>query len=49
MSIEESISDIIGKSVKVDVKLLEQGENFEDHFVEVKKKIVFDNIDEEDF
>ena len=48
-SIEEAISEVIGKSVRVDVKLLEQGENFEDHFVEVKKKIVFDNIEEEDF
>ncbi len=47
--IEEAISEVIGKSVKVDVKLLEQGQNFEDHFVEVKKRIVIDNIEEEDF
>lgn len=47
--IENAISEVIGKSVKVDVKLLEQGQNFEDHFVEVKKRIVIDNIEEEDF
>ncbi len=47
--IEMSIAGIIGKAVKVDVKLLEQGQHFEDHFVEVKKRIVIDNIEEEDF
>lgn len=47
--IEDSISQIIGKSVKVDVKLLEQGQHFEDHFIEVKKRIVIDTIEEEDF
>ena len=47
--IENAISEVIGKSVKVDVKLLEQGQKFEDHFVEVKKRIVIDSIEEEDF
>ena len=47
--IENAIAEVIGKSVKVDAKLLEQGQNFEDHFVEVKKRIVIDTIEEEDF
>ncbi|MBQ6814059.1 MAG: DNA polymerase III subunit gamma/tau [Lachnospiraceae bacterium] len=47
--IENAISDVIGKSVKLDVKLLESGQHFEDHFVEIRKKINIDNIEEEDF
>lgn len=47
--IEKAISEVIGKSVKLDVKLLETGQNFEDHFVEIRKKIIIDNIEEEDF
>lgn len=47
--IENGIAEVIGKSVKVDAKLLELGQNFEDHFVEVKKRIVIDTIEEEDF
>ncbi|MEE1517807.1 MAG: DNA polymerase III subunit gamma/tau, partial [Lachnospiraceae bacterium] len=49
IDIENAISEVIGKSVKVDVKLLETGEHFEDHFVEIRKKIMIDQIEEEDF
>lgn len=49
MDIENAISEVIGKSVQVDVKLLENGQRFEDHFVEIRKKINIDNIEEEDF
>lgn len=47
--IENAISEVIGKSVQLDVKLLEQGQNFDDHFVEIRKKINFDSIEEEDY
>ncbi len=47
--IEEAIAAVIGKSVRVETKLLEQGQHFEDHFVEVKKRIAIDTIEEEDF
>lgn len=47
--IENAISEVIGKSVQVDVRLLENGQRFEDHFVEIRKKINIDNIEEEDF
>lgn len=47
--IENAIAEVVGKAVKIDVKLLEKGQHFEDHFVEVKKRIVIDNIEEEDF
>ena len=49
MDIENAISEVIGKSVKLDVKLLEKGEHFEDHFVEIRKKIMIEEIEEEDF
>lgn len=44
--IENAISEVIGKSVHLDVKLLEQGQNFDDHFAEIRKKINFDIIEE---
>ena len=47
--IENAISEVIGKSVKLDVKLLEQGQNFDDNFVEIRKKINIDMIEEEDY
>ena len=47
--IENAISEVIGKAVKLDVKLLENGQHFEDHFVEIKRRIMIDNIEEEDF
>ena len=49
IDIETAISEVIGKSVKLDVKLLEVGEHFEDHFVEIRKKINIEEIEEEDF
>ena len=49
IDIENAISEVIGKSVKLDVKLLEKGQHFEDHFVEIRKKIMIEEIEEEDF
>ncbi len=47
--IEKKIADEIGKEVKVEVKLLEKGEQVHDHFVEVFKNIKEVEIIEEDF
>jgi len=46
--LEDIIANELQKEVKVEVKKLENGQNFVDHFVEVKKKINMD-IFEEDF
>lgn len=47
--IENAIAAAIGKTVKLDVKLLERGQSYEDHYFELKQKIVIDEIEEEDF
>lgn len=49
IDIENAISEVIGKAVKTDIRLLNQGENFQDHFVEIRKKIMIEEIEEEDF
>ena len=46
--IEQAIGDEIGKQVKVEVRFLQSGEQLEDNFVEILKKIKMEVI-EEDF